>query len=106
MTTSTSAVKTTFVARATEDRAKGKTVFLYGATEKAEGVPAGHKVKKGPAAYTPRTAQAECWAWLQEGNLKGTVATIKEAAKAAGHGGQIAALLRHAARRGGLVITA
>lgn len=101
--------KPVFVARAVATKVqRGQTVYLYGATEKAAGVPAAAGVTAGPAyaTYTPRTAQAACWAWFIAGNGAGSVATIKENAKLAGHGGQIAAMLRHAARMGAITITA
>lgn len=101
--------KPVFVARAVATKVqRGQTVYLYGATDKAQGVPITAGVVNGPAyaTYTPRTAQATCWAWFIAGGNVGTVAAIKANAKDAGHGGQIAAMLRHAARMGAIVITA
>lgn len=101
--------KPVYVQRAVEAKVqRGQTVYLYGATDKAQGVPTAAGVANGPAyaTYTPRTAQAACWAWFTTGGNVGTVAAIKASAKLAGHGGQIAAMLRHAARMGAVVITA
>ena len=101
--------KPTFVQRAVEAKVqRGQTVYLYGATGQAQGVPTAAGVTTGPAyaTYTPRTAQAACWAWFTAGGNAGSVAAIKASAKDAGHGGQIAAMLRHAARMGAITITA
>ena len=101
--------KPVFVQRAVEAKVqRGQTVYLYGATDKAQGVPTTAGITAGPAyaTYTPRTAQASCWAWFIAGNSAGPISAIKANAKDAGHGGQIAAMLRHAARMGAITITA
>lgn len=101
--------KPVFVQRAVATKVqRGQTVYLYGATGQAQGVPTAAGVTAGPAyaTYTPRAAQAACWAWFTAGGNAGSVAATKAAAKLAGHGGQIAAMLRHAARMGAVTITA
>ena len=101
--------KPVYVARAIATPVlRGQAVYLYGATPQAQGVPTSAGIAAGPAyaTYTPRTAQAACWAWFIAGNSAGPISAIKANAKLAGHGGQIAAMLRHAARMGAITITA
>lgn len=101
--------KPVYVARAIATPVlRGQAVYLYGATPQAQGVPTNAGITAGPAyaTYAPRTAQASCWAWFIAGNSAGPISAIKANAKLAGHGGQIAAMLRHAARMGAIVITA
>jgi len=87
---------------------KGQNVYKYGGTEKAAGVPLVATVKVVTTAnYTPRTAEAECWTWFTEATYDGqTVAEVKQLAKEQGQGHAIAGMLRHAARRGAIKVTA
>ena len=99
--------KPVYVARATTAKAKGKTVYLYGAAAAPAGVGSALVLGKGAnfATYKPRTAQAACWAWFTAGKQVGTtVAACKLAAVAAGHKLAIAAMLRHAARSGAITL--
>lgn len=88
---------------------KGQNVYKYGGTEKAAGVPLVATVELGAKAaeYKPRTVEGLAWDWLLASGLIGQpVGAIKEAAKAEGYAHSIAGLLRHAARRGALKVTA